>query len=80
MGVCFRVSPCPSIASHAMRRSQPFCTPSPADPVFGSTKVSPETLDYPCPLTGQYLIFFPHPLPDPNHVFVLWNYFSGVTQ
>ena len=32
MGVCFRVSPCPSIASHAVGRSQHFCAPSPADP------------------------------------------------
>lgn len=80
-GVSFLVSPAPppSALPQGCGKVPAFLPPSPGQPSdFCSTKLFPGTLDYPCPLTEQDLLFSPSPIP--NLVLVLWNYFSEVTQ
>ena len=61
--------------------TQPFFTPSSADPQCLAPLMRPQRLWTILALWQDSICYSTlTPLPDANHVFVLWNYFSAVTQ
>ena len=61
--------------------TQPFFTPSPADPQCLAPLRRPQRLWTILALWQDSICYSSlTPLPDANHVFVLWNYFSVETQ